>query len=488
MLYKRLFYFFVPALTLTAGILAFTGLSPMQLQGQTTQKSAQTAADRPLNSLRDLNAAFIDIAEIATPSVVTVFTEKISQPRSRGRQNDPFNGMFDQFFGGQTPGRDFRERGLGSGIIMTSDGYILTNNHVVDEADSIMVRTGDGKNYSAKVIGTDPKTDIAVIKVEATGLTPVPKGNSDELRVGEMVMAIGSPLSGNLAHTVTSGIVSAIGRSNVGLADYEDFIQTDAAINPGNSGGALINLDGELVGINAAIATRSGGFEGIGFAVPINMASHVMQSLIDNGKVVRGWMGVSIQSISDDVARAMKLSSTQGALVSDILKDSPAERAGLEAEDIIVKVNNQSIRNSTQLRNMIAETAPGTSVKLTVNRDSKEIPLTITLGELPSDDALASAEGRTPQLGFRVAPLDPELAARYDVDENEGGVVVTDVDPDSKAYENGLREGDVIRAVNREPIQSLSEFNAKTREVRRGETVLLRVLRGDSGYFIAFTL
>jgi serine protease Do len=371
---------------------------------------------------------------------------------------------------------------------MTADGYILTNNHVVDDADSIRVRTGEGKSYLAKVIGADPKTDIAVIKIEATGLTPIPKGNSGDLRVGEMVMAIGSPLSGNLAHTVTSGIVSAVGRSNVGLADYEDFIQTDAAINPGNSGGALINLDGELVGINAAIASRSGGFEGIGFAVPINMASHVMQSLMASGKVVRGWMGVSIQSINEDVAKAMNLASTNGALVSDILKDSPAEKAGLESEDIIIKLNKQDIRNSTQLRNQIAETAPGTSVDLVVLRNNREVPITIKLGELPSDDELASAEGRTPELGFRVAPLDPELAARYDVNEDEGGVVVTAVDENSEAYENGLREGDVIRGVNRQPVQSLSDFNTKARGVRKGETILLRVLRGESGYFIAFTL
>lgn len=262
--------------------------------------------------LRELNQAFIEIASEVTPSVVTVSTERVTRARMYDPFADFFNDPFFGFFGNPGNGRrqqpqerEFRQQGLGSGVIVSQDGYILTNNHVVAQADSIRVRMSDGRELGATVVGADPKTDIAVIRVNASGLTPIRRGNSDDLHVGEIVLAVGSPLNPNLAHTVTQGIVSAKGRSNVGLADYEDFIQTDAAINPGNSGGALVNLYGELVGINTAIASRSGGFQGIGFAVPVNMALHVMDALISGGRVVRGWLGVSIQDVDEEMARAM---------------------------------------------------------------------------------------------------------------------------------------------------------------------------------------
>ena len=268
------------------------------------------AADRPINTLRDFNHAFIDIAKAVNPTVVTVFTEKVF--RVRQTFGFPFfNTPFEQFFDfpRQEPReREYRQQGLGSGVIVSEDGYILTNNHVIADADTIQVRMLDNRILPAKVIGTDPKSDIAVLKVESEKALPaIPFGNSDSLEVGEWVLAIGSPLSADLAHSVTSGIVSAKGRSNVGLAEYEDFVQVDAAINPGNSGGALINLDGKLVGINTAIVSRSGGFQGIGFAVPVNMARRVMESIIEHGTVIRGWLGVYIQDVNEATARWFRM-------------------------------------------------------------------------------------------------------------------------------------------------------------------------------------
>jgi serine protease Do len=304
-------------------------------------------ADRPITSLRDLNEAFVELAEAVNPAVATVFTERVLRVRpSPGMFFDhPFEDFFGEFFQRPREPRsrecEYRQQGLGSGVVATDDGFIITNNHVIEGADTINVRLIDGRPMPAEVVGADAKTDIAVIKVDADDLVSIEIGDSDRLRVGEMVLAVGSPLSPNLAHSVTSGIVSAKGRSNVGLADYEDFIQTDAAINPGNSGGALINLDGELVGINTAIASRSGGYQGIGFAVPSNMARRVMESLIEHGTVVRGWLGIYIQDIDEALAAAMDLEGERGALVSDLSEDGPAEKAGVQQGDIIVTLDDE---------------------------------------------------------------------------------------------------------------------------------------------------
>ncbi|NTV47868.1 MAG: Do family serine endopeptidase, partial [Chlorobiales bacterium] len=346
-------------------------VSPRSTNATTTELTAgpttttTPAADRQISTLRDLNNAFVEIAQNAKPSVVTVLTEKTVQRRVFN-PFDFFGGgsPFDDFFGQQPQQQQPRSekellRGLGSGVIVSKDGYILTNNHVVAQSDTVYVKTFDGKTLPAKIIGADPKTDVAVIKVNADNLTAIKIGDSDKLRVGEWVMAIGSPLGENLAETVTQGIVSAKGRSNVGLADYEDFIQTDAAINPGNSGGPLVNIDGELVGINTAIASRTGGFQGIGFAVPSNMAQRVMQSLIKYGKVTRGWLGITIQDIDENIAKGMKLKSREGAVVGSVLENSPAEKAGVQTGDVIVEVEGKAVKNTVELRNMIAGVAPG---------------------------------------------------------------------------------------------------------------------------------
>ncbi len=474
--------------------------SPVASESQPA--AVQPARDRALNSLRDLSNAFVEIAEVVNPTVVTVFTEKVTRVRTTANPFFNFGDPFREFFGEGSPRgrqrgpeREFRQQGLGSGVIVREDGYILTNNHVITQTDSIYVRLLDRRTLPAKVIGADPRTDLAVIKVEARHLPAIKLGDSEQLRVGEWVLAVGSPWGEELANTVTQGIVSAKGRSQVDLAVYEDFIQTDAAINPGNSGGALVNLDGELVGINTAIATRSGGFQGIGFAVPVNMAHQVMEALITYGKVVRGYLGVRPQSVNEALAKSLELSDTDGALISEVLGHSPAEKAGLREGDVVRKLNGKKILNDRQLRNEIAATAPGTEVQLEVWREGKPKNFTLRLDELPADEQQAQAPGREekPQgaedlLRFSVAPLDRELAGQYDIDPELSGLVVVDIDQNSTAYRSGLREGDVIRSVNRKRVESLAQFQQAIKTMNSGDSILLQVVRPSGSFFLAFSL
>jgi len=469
-------------------------LGPLSAGSQSAQAQVEAPVgptlppqDRPLNSLRDLNNAFIQIAGEVKPTVVTVFTEKTF----RFRQS-PFSNPFLDFFYGpqrQAPEREYRQQGLGSGVIVSSGGNILTNHHVVAEADSIFVRTYDGRRYPAEVLGSDPNTDIAVLKIDADKLPAIRIGDSDDLKVGELVLAVGSPMSENLAHTVTQGIVSAKGRSNIGLADYEDFIQTDAAINPGNSGGALVNLDGELVGINSAIVSRSGGFQGIGFAVPVNMAVGVMNSLISTGRVVRGWLGVSIQDINQAIAEAMGLEVQAGALVGDVVKDGPADRAGFEAGDVIVEMDGRAINSASQLRSHVASTPPGTEVTFGISRDGDRKSITVKLGELPSEFAATPpASNLEDLLGFEVSDLTRDIIRQYNIDPGVNGVIVTSIDRASNAFEAGLREGDVIRSVNRRRVESVQDFSQLLAGTEKGTSMLMQIFRDQNTFFIAFTL
>jgi serine protease Do len=479
---------FLSPLLVAVGVLPAAAQVPTDHQAQTV--------DRPILSLRDLNQAFIDIAAAVKPTVVTVSTERVMDMRRSPFGGSPFasDPFLDFFFGGprnrqrQEPDREFKQQGLGSGVIVSADGRILTNNHVVDQADSIWVRTFEGKRFPATVIGVDPQTDIAVIKISTDQKLPfITVGNSDELKVGEMVLAVGSPMSENLAYTVTQGIVSAKGRSNVGLADYEDYIQTDAAINPGNSGGPLVNLDGELIGINSAIASQSGGFQGIGFAVPSNMAIRIMNSLVADGKVVRGWLGVTIQDVDDQLAKAMDLPESSGALVGDVMEGSPAAKAGIEAGDVVVAVNDRPITTSGQLRSQVASTAPGIKVDLKVMRGEKPLTIPVMLGELPDNlTGISSGGSIERQLNFAVGDLNNDLADRYGISGRAQGVVVTSIDQNSAAFAAGLREGDLILSVNRQRIQSEKDFSARVGDIEDGATVLLRVVRQNSGFFIAF--
>jgi len=310
---------------------------------------------------------------------------------------DPFEQFFGddfyrRFFGAPRQEGDIVQHGLGSGVIVRSNGIILTNNHVVQKTDELKVRLNDGREFEAEVKGTDPATDLAVIKIKANNLPALPIGDSDALRVGEWVLAIGSPLSPNLAHTVTAGIVSAKGRSGVGLSNYEDYIQTDAAINPGNSGGALVNLKGELVGINSAIATRTGGNMGIGFAIPSKLARKVMNDILKNGKVIRGWIGVRIQNINPPLAKSYGLEKPEGAIVSSVTPDSPAEKAGLKEGDVILTLNGKKVKNSSDLALRVSSTDPGTTVTLGIFRDGKEKTIKIKLGQMPSEQNQLAAK------------------------------------------------------------------------------------------------
>lgn len=436
---------------------------------------------------------FVAIAKLAKASVVNVSsvkkTKKEGQSFSSPFFDDPF---FRRFFGEEferrmPAPREFQQQGLGSGVIVTPDGYIITNNHVVEGADELNVSLSDKRTFKAKVIGTDPKTDVAVIKIDAANLPTLSWGDASRLEVGEMVLAVGNPFG--LSQTVTMGIISAIGRANVGIVDYEDFIQTDAAINPGNSGGALVNLKGELIGINTAIFSRSGGYMGIGFAIPSTMAKSVMQSLIAHGKVVRGWIGVSIQDVTPDLAKEFGATENSGALVGDVMEDSPASKAKFERGDIITAYNGVTVRDPNHLRGLVAETAPGTTVRLSVLRDKKILDLTLTVGELPTELAKAgrdgSGKGEHALAGVTVENV--RRSDRSDRSKPSSGVVVTNIEPESVAERAGLQKGDIIREINRKAVKDVRDFEHLTSQLSPGAPVLLLVNRGSGTVFLSIS-
>jgi serine protease Do len=437
--------------------------------------------------LKQFSQAFADVAEKANPAVVTIITET-EYKMEDFHQGLPFDNPF--FFPRNSP-RKYRGRALGSGVIVEAEkGYILTNNHVVDKADEIKIKLMDKRVISATVVGTDPKSDLAVLQIKADNLSELELGNSDKLRVGDWVLAVGSPFSANLSHTVTAGIVSALGRSNVisSRDHYEDFIQTDAAINPGNSGGALLNMEGELVGINTAIAT--GGFEkanrGVGFAIPSNMAKKVMQDLITKGYVVRSWLGVYIQNVDDNVAKALKLSNRDGALVSDVVEESPAEKAGLEQGDVIVEFNDVLIYDSAHLKNIVSSTPPGTLSKVIIFRDEKKKSVNVTLEEIKKSDdkTIASIPLDDREFGLEVKDVNKTLAEKYGV-PMEQGVVVINVIPNSEAFDAGIQQGDLITRVGTEKIKSKREFKSQLKKAKKQGSVLLLVSRDDVSRFVA---
>ena len=437
--------------------------------------------------LKQFSQAFADVAEKANPAVVTIITET-EYKMEDFHQGLPFDNPF--FFPRNLP-RKYHGRALGSGVIVEAEkGYILTNNHVIDKADEIKIKLMDKRVISATVVGTDPKSDLAVLQIEADNLSELELGNSDKLRVGDWVLAVGSPFSANLSHTVTAGIVSALGRSNVisSRDHYEDFIQTDAAINPGNSGGALLNMEGELVGINTAIAT--GGFEkanrGVGFAIPSNMAKKVMQDLITKGYVVRSWLGVYIQNVDDNVAKALKLSNRDGALVSDVVEESPAEKAGLEQGDVIVEFNDVLIHDSAHLKNIVSSTPPGTLSKVIIFRDEKKKSVNVTLEEIKKSDdkTIVSMPLNDRDFGLEVKDVNKTLAEKYGV-PMEQGVVVINVIPNSEAFDAGIQEGDLITRVGTKKIKSKREFKSQLKKAKKQGSVLLLVSRDDVSRFVA---
>jgi len=380
---------------------------------------------------------------------------------------------------------------MGSGVIIKDDGTILTNNHVISEANEIKITLSDKRTFSAKLIGTDPKTDVAVIKIDkkVNDLKPAILGDSDKLEVGEWVLAIGNPFG--LKSTVTSGIISFEGRGNVGVADFEDFIQTDAAINPGNSGGALVNLSGEVIGINTAIASKTGGYMGIGFAIPINMAKKVMDALITKGKVTRGYLGVRIQDMTEEFAKNLKLESTsKGIVVGDVIKDSPAARAGLKPYDVIMKLNGQDVDDINHFRNTIAITPPNTEVALIIWRDGSNMDIKVRLAELKGEetDKVTDQEEEAKDLGFKVKEITPDIAKQLNIDSSTKGCVVIDVQMGSSAMEAGLRKGDIIKEINRQRIKSLADFKNVTGKLKKGDSILLQVQREEGTLLIGFTI
>jgi serine protease Do len=395
-----------------------------------------------------------DVAAKVIPSVVNIASTKTVTQQSP-LFNDPF---FRDFFGGAVPHEQI-QRALGSGVIVSSDGYIVTNNHVVGGADKVEVRLSDGRVFPATIVGTDPKSDVAVIKISKTGLPAIKIGDSNKVRIGSFVLAVGNPFG--LEQTVTMGIVSALGRSGLGITDYESFIQTDAAINPGNSGGALVNMRGELIGINTAILSKSGGNVGIGFAIPANVVMTIKKSIDKYGKVVRGWLGVTVQEITPDIAKGLGISTVKGALISDVLKGSPAEKAGIKRGDIIIGIDGEPVQNTAAMRFQVSEVMPGTTVKVKVLRDGKEKVIPVVAGDLAKaqipEHQILIKDNKFLE-GASVADLTPAIRETLGIGNDIQGVVVIEVVNNSAAAKTGLRPGDIIISINNSATRSLQDL------------------------------
>jgi serine protease Do len=438
-----------------------------------------------IDILTKINQATAEIVEAVRPTVVNISTKRTIKVQENASPllEDPF---FRQFFGDRS--RSPKERktaSLGSGVIVGSDGYILTSNHVIQGAEEIKVTLYDKREFKGKIVAGDAMTDIGVIKIEADHLAAVKWGDSGKLRVGEKVFAIGSPYG--LSQTVTMGIVSAVGRANVGIADYEDFIQSDAAINPGNSGGAMVNVRGELVGINTAIFSTSGGYQGIGFAVPTNMAKSVMDSLISKGKVIRGWLGVTIQSLTPELTKQLDLREEKGVLVGDVVEGSPAERAGLQRGDVIISFDGRKIEDPNQLRNMVANIEPGKEVAAHIVRDNKTEIKKVTIGEVPSVlQKSAKAEYDNLLKGVIAQELTPEFYSKLNLPAKLKGVVVADIDEESAAAAI-LMQGDVIQEINKQRITGMKEYERVVSMIKPGKDILLVVFRGGSSIFLTLS-
>jgi serine protease Do len=438
-------------------------------------------------------ASFAPVVKKVSPSVVRV--DVIIKPKNTGFPGGPGadNPMFRWFFGDEPgsgmPNRRFRaptQHGLGSGVIVSKDGFILTNNHVVDGVDQVKVSLQDGRSFTAKVVGADPQTDVAVVKIDAGDLPALEMADSDKIEVGDVVLAVGNPYG--IGQTVTTGIVSAMGRATLGL-DYEDFIQTDAAINQGNSGGALVDGEGRLIGINTAIFSPTGGNVGIGFAIPTNLARYVMDSLVKDGRVSRGYIGVIIQDVTPALAKEFHLREQTGALVAEVKPNGPADKAGLKSGDVVMELNGKPVHDSRSLKLQVAQVKPGKAVSLKVLRDGSPKTVEITTRELPGSDKLAKARSSESSdegtlNGVTVGDLEPQIRRQLDIPANLKGVVVTDIEQDSAAFEAGLRRGDVILEINRQPVKSAEEAVKMTEEAK-DKTTLLRVWsKGDSRFVV----
>jgi len=450
--------------------LGFSRTAPAQLWSDEPPKASGQTVQAP---------DWVAIAKALKPAVVNVSTKKMESGPSVPKGMDP-DDPFSQFFR-QFERRPHAVRSLGSGFIIHADGYIVSNNHVVDGASEIRVRLSDGRELPAKVLGRDPKTDLVLLKIEATGLPTIPVGDSSTLEAGAPVMAIGNPFG--LAQTVTTGIVSGTGRV-IGGGPYDDFIQTDASINPGNSGGPLINARGQAIGINAAIFSQSGGSIGIGFAIPVNLAKPVLTQLADSGRVVRGWLGVAIQPVTPELAKSLKLSDSTGALVSSVTDDSPAEKAGLKAGDVIVEFNGERVAKADRLPSAVAITPVGREVPISIVRDGKPLKLTAKIGEQADTREAAAKPERAPaKLGLSVEPVTPRLAREMKLKDTQG-VIVRAVEDDSPAAEAGIQAGDVIVEVDRHTVRNADDMRRRLDDHAKGTPVLMLLHRGESSLFV----
>jgi serine protease Do len=459
------------------GVATATGvfMAPEAVQASSGSSSPAVASVPPMS--------FAPLVKKASPSVVNISVVKKVEgtqesPPAFG-PNDPFRDFFNRFFGEQMP-KDYNQQGLGTGFIIDKDGYILTNNHVVDAADEVKVKLLDGKEFKAKIIGRDPKTDLALIKIKPDeSLVPLPLGDSDKLQVGDWVIAIGNPFG--LGNTVTAGIVSAKYR-HLGMGSYDNFIQTDASINPGNSGGPLLNTAGEVVGINSAIYSQSGGSIGIGFAIPINMAKELLPQL-KAGKVIRGWLGVMIQKITPDLKAKLGLKDEKGALVADVVAGGPADKAGIKRGDVIVGFNGKEIRNSYELPYIVASTPVGKVVKVEVIRKNERKNFEVKIGELKGEKGRLAFGQEKAKLGMTVHQITPEIAKSMGLSENSG-VVITEVQDSSPAADAGLKPGDVILELDHASVPNVETFDKKIETYKKGDVILLLVKRQDSTLFL----
>ena len=457
--------------------------------------AAAAQESTPAPPREGITATFAPIVEKVAPSVVTVFT---TQTVARGLTSFPFgDDTLRQFFGGQSPQRQGKQtlQGLGSGVIVSPDGFILTANHVVSGAEEVMVGLGtELRKYKAKKVGTDPGTDVALLKIEEKNLPAIAFANSEKARAGDIVLAIGNPFG--LRQTVTMGIISAVGRGGIGIVDYENFIQTDAAINMGNAGGALVDTAGRLLGINTAIFSRSGGNQGVGFAIPANLARDVMQSLREKGRVVRGYIGASVQTLTPELAEAMKLKGEpSGALVGEVTPKSPSEKAGMKTGDVITSVNGKKIGDARELRLMIGSMPPGTKVQIELNREGQNKIINVELAEMPAgaaeqDTEASPEENAQPEKvtvlgGVAVADVTDEIRNALNLSKDIKGAVIAEIDADSPAAKAGLREGDVIQEVNKQPVKNAKDLVAISKRLKPDEKILIRVWSQGRSSFVA---
>jgi serine protease Do len=474
------------------GLAIALGLWAGAVHAEEPATAPNPAAIETLNNLSD---AFAHVAELASPAVVHIEVEK--EVRGGDRMQAPFGvpeEFYEFFFGPRGPRPRFEQQprreapsgpvpfGQGSGFVISEDGYIVTNHHVVGDADRVRVTLRDGRRFDAKTIGSDPQTEIALIKIEAEGLPVIALGDSDAIRVGQWVVAIGSPFG--LDHSVTAGIISARGRSNVSIVDYADFIQTDAAINPGNSGGPLIDLDGRVVGLNTAIYSRSGGYMGIGFAIPVNMVKYIVDQLRTEGSIQRGFLGIGIQNLTADMAKWFGNGDLKGILVSEVSPESPAEKAGIQRDDIVVELDGQPVTDVGSFRSRVASTRPGTEVRLGLLRNGERVDMTVALGTLDAEGTVRSGDGVAEhgQLGLGIQDLTDDLAAQLGY-EDQSGVVVSAVEPGSPAQRAGIEEGSLITEVNRKPVGNVKEYKEAVKDNEK-KGVLLRIREGEMSRYV----